>query len=151
LHALPHSISLPEMNGAAPRRRFWWALRRRCPRCGGKKVFSSWLTLRERCPTCGYRFEREEGFFTGVYLVNYAFVAVAIVIELMAYLFYASANEGVSPWPAMIMGAVTAIVLPLITYPFAKTLWAAIDLATRPLDPVEEADAALHDTRDEPA
>jgi len=36
----------------------------------------------------------------------------------------------------------------LITYPFAKTTWAAIDLATRPLDPVEEAEAALHDRRD---
>ena len=91
------------------------------------------------------RFEREEGFFTGVYLVNYAVVAVVIVIELFVYVVYANANEGAGLVPAMAVGLATALVLPLITYPFAKTIWIAIDLATRPLDPVEEADAALHE------
>ena len=108
-------------------------------------MFSSWLKLRERCPTCGYRFEREEGFFTGVYLVNYSFVAVALVIELAVFVVYANASEeSVSYVPSFLVGGATAIVLPFITYPFAKAIWAAIDLATRPLDPVEEADAALH-------
>jgi uncharacterized protein (DUF983 family) len=128
------------------------ALRRRCPRCGGRRIFSSWLTLRERCPTCGLRFEREEGFFTGVYLVNYSVVAVAIVIELFAVLLYANANDGdVSYVPAMVVGAATAVGLPLITYPFAKTIWVAIDLATRPLDPVETAEAELNSSRESPA
>jgi uncharacterized protein (DUF983 family) len=127
-------------------------VRRRCPRCGGKGIFSSWLKLRDRCPTCGYRFEREEGFFTGVYLVNYSLITVAIVFELFVYVVYANAQEGDASFgPALLIGLATAIVLPLITYPFAKTTWAAIDLATRPLDPVEEADAALHDTRDGPS
>ena len=108
-------------------------------------MFASWLKLRERCPTCGYKFEREEGFFTGVYLVNYAFVAVALVIELAVFVLYANSSDGsVSYIPILLVGGVTAIALPLVTYPFAKTIWAAIDLATRPLDPVEEADAALH-------
>ena len=40
-------------------------------------------------------------------------------------------------------------VLPVITYPFAKTTWTAIDLAARPLEPVEEADAAVHDHRED--
>lgn len=98
------------------------------------------------------RFEREEGFFTGVYLVNYSVVAVAIVIELFVVLLYANAHDGdVSYVPAMIVGAVTAVVLPLMTYPFAKTIWVAIDLATRPLDPVEEAEAALNSSRENPA
>jgi len=113
-------------------------------------VFASWLKLRERCPTCGYRFEREEGFFTGVYLVNYTFVAIALVIELAVFVLYANASdEGISYVPIFVVGGLTAIVLPLITYPFAKTIWAAIDLATRPLDPVEEADAALWAQPDE--
>lgn len=135
------------MKAVSPRRRLWWALRRHCPRCGGKGIFSSWLRLRDRCPTCGYRFEREEGFFTGVYLVNYSFVAVAIVVELMVYVFYASANDDASVWPALLTGFATALVLPVATYPFAKTIWAAIDLTARPLDPVEEADAVLHERR----
>jgi uncharacterized protein (DUF983 family) len=121
------------------------AIGRRCPRCGGNAIFSSWLKLKERCPTCGYRFEREEGFFTGVHLVNYSLIAVAIVFELFVFVVYANAQEGDASYgPALLIGFATAIVLPLITYPFAKTLWAAIDLATRPLDPVEEADAALY-------
>ena len=129
----------------------WRAVRRRCPRCGGRGLFTAWLKLRERCPKCGLRFEREEGFFTGVYLVNYAFVAIAIVIELFTYLLYANANDDVALAPAMALGLATALILPLLTYPFAKTVWVAIDLATRPLDPVEEADATLHEERDDPA
>ena len=123
----------------------WRAVRRRCPRCGGRKIFAGWLRLRDRCPTCGLHFEREEGFFTGVYLVNYSLVAVAIVIELFAYVLYANANDDVALLPPMSLGLATALLLPLLTYPFAKAVWVAIDLATRPLDPVEEADAALHE------
>jgi uncharacterized protein (DUF983 family) len=127
----------------------WRAARRRCARCGGHGIFSSWLKLRDRCPTCGYRFEREEGFFTGVYLVNYSLIAVVIVFELFVYLLYANAQNGdASVAVPLMVGFATALLLPLLTYPFAKAMWAAIDLAARPLDPVEEADAALHDSRD---
>ena len=137
------------MTDVPARTLLWRGARRRCPRCGSRGVFSSWLRLKERCPTCGYRFEREEGFFTGVYLVNYALVAVVIVFELFVFLLYQNANDGqASLAPALLLGVVTAIVLPLLTYPFAKTIWAAIDLVARPLEPVEEADAALHDRRD---
>jgi uncharacterized protein (DUF983 family) len=140
------------MTRAPLRTLLWRAVRRRCPRCGSKGIFSSWLKLRERCSTCGYRFEREEGFFTGVYLVNYSLIAVAIVFELFVYLLYANAQDGDASFvPALLIGLATALVLPLITYPFAKATWAAIDLAVRPLDPVEEAEAALHDRRDNPS
>ena len=121
------------------------AVRRRCPRCGTHGVWLSFTRMRPVCPTCGLHFEREEGFFTGVYLVNYSLVAVAIVIELFAYVLYANANDDVALLPPMSLGLATALLLPLLTYPFAKAVWVAIDLATRPLDPVEEADAALHE------
>jgi hypothetical protein len=86
-----------------------------------------------------------------VYLVNYSLIAVAIVFELFVFVLFANANDGnASLAPALIIGAATAVLLPLITYPFAKTVWAAIDLAARPLDPVEEADAARYDRRDDP-
>jgi uncharacterized protein (DUF983 family) len=132
---------------------FWRAVRRRCPRCGGRGIFASWLKLEDRCPTCGYQFEREEGFFTGVYLVNYSLIAVVIVAELVVYFLYANANSNdgdVSYVPALLVCGATAVLLPLVTYPFAKSIWAAIDLAARPLDPVEEADAALHERHEGP-
>ena len=128
-----------------PRRRLWWALRRRCPRCGSKNVFKTYFTLHERCPRCGYRFEREEGFFTGVYLVNYSFTAALLFALVMGYTLWATVLGGNGPLaPVIVSGLVIAVVLPIVAYPVAKTLWAAIDLLMRPLEPVEEAEALLH-------
>ena len=45
-----------------------------------------YFQLHERCPRCGYKFEREEGFFTGVYLVNYAVTALLLVVMIFAFL-----------------------------------------------------------------
>jgi len=126
----------------------WRGLRRRCGRCGAKRIFRSYFQLHERCPRCGYKFEREEGFFTGVYLVNYAVTALLLVIEIFAFLLVAVANDGdVSLAPWLVGGAAIAIFCPLLVYPYAKSTWAAIDLAARPLDPIEEAEAAQHDQR----
>ena len=129
-----------------PRRRIWWALRRRCPRCGGKGVFETYFKLRDRCSTCGYQFEREEGFFTGVYLVNYSFTAALLFALVMGYTLWATVlgGDGVGLAPIIGAGLVIAVVLPIAAYPVAKTLWAAIDLLMRPLEPVEEAEALLH-------
>ncbi|HEX2381299.1 MAG TPA: DUF983 domain-containing protein [Acidimicrobiales bacterium] len=123
-------------------------LRRRCGRCGAKRIFRSFFQLHERCPRCGYKFEREEGFFTGVYLVNYCVTGLLLVVEIFAFLLFAVANDGdVSLVPWLVGGAAIAILCPLLLYPYAKSTWAAIDLAARPLDPVEEAEAAQHDRR----
>lgn len=104
--------------------------------------------MHERCPRCGYKFEREEGFFTGVYLVNYAVTALLLVVVIFAFLLVAGANDGdVSLVPWLVGGAAIAIFCPMFLYPYAKSTWAAIDLAARPLDPVEEAEAAQHDQR----
>ena len=47
-------------------------LRKRCPRCGGKRIFRSWGQLKDTCPTCGYAFVREEGYWVGAVIVNTA-------------------------------------------------------------------------------
>jgi uncharacterized protein (DUF983 family) len=136
------------MERAPVRTIVWRGMWRRCGRCGSKKIFRSYFQLHERCPRCGYKFEREEGFFTGVYLVNYSVTAVLLVILIVVFLFVALNNDGnVSVVPWLLGGAAIAILCPLLLYPNAKSTWAAIDLAARPLDPVEEAEAAQHDTR----
>lgn len=122
-------------------------LRRRCGRCGARAPFNGWFRLGERCVRCGYRFAREEGFFTGVYLVNYTWTAALLVVELFAYLGY-SVAQGTAPLgPWLALGFVLVVVVPALTYPFAATTWAALDLVLRPLDPHEEAEAALHEQR----
>jgi uncharacterized protein (DUF983 family) len=119
-------------------------LRRRCGRCGARGLFDSWFRLKERCPRCGYRFAREEGFFTGVYLINIAVTEGAMFVALMVFIVV----RGVANWsfpllPILLATAVAAIVVPILFYPFAATTWAAMDLAMRPLEPIEEAEAIV--------
>jgi uncharacterized protein (DUF983 family) len=119
-------------------------IRRRCGRCGGRGIFRSYFELRERCPTCGYRFERDEAFFTGVWLLNYGVALVPLLGLLVLLIVWLAAGKDV-PIPLFLGVAVAvAVVMPIVAYPIAKSTWAAIDLAMRPLEPVEEAEAALH-------
>ena len=74
-----------------PRTIVWRGARRRCGRCGAKGVFRSYFELHERCPRCGYRFERDEAAFTGVWLLNYSFTIVPLLV-LLGYMVYLLAN-----------------------------------------------------------
>jgi uncharacterized protein (DUF983 family) len=122
----------------------WRGLRRRCARCGARGIFRSYFELRERCPRCGYRFERDEAAFTGVWLLNYSFTILPL-LTLLAYMVYVlSEGRTINIWAFAGVAAVIVIALPIMLYPVARSLWASIDLAMRPLEPVEEAEAALH-------
>jgi uncharacterized protein (DUF983 family) len=123
----------------------WRGLRRRCGRCGEQRVFRDWFHLTERCPRCGYRFVREEGSFTGVYLVNFAVTEAVMFVVLIAYVFWRGISGAAAPlWPFLAACVGVAVIVPVVFYPFAATTWAALDLVMRPLDPVEEAEAAIY-------
>jgi uncharacterized protein (DUF983 family) len=122
----------------------WRGLRRRCARCGAKGIFRSYFELRERCPGCGYRFERDEASFTGVWLLNYSFTIFPLLALLSHMVFVLSEGRSINVWAYAGAAAVIVVLLPIVLYPVAKSLWASIDLAMRPLEPVEEAEAALH-------
>lgn len=47
----------------------------------------------------------------------------------------------IAVWPIIGVGLAVAVVVPVVMYPFSYTIWAAIELAMRPLEPAEEADA----------
>ena len=115
---------------------------RHCPHCGAGHLFDGWFTLRERCPRCGMRFERQEGFMLGSMTINMivTFLTVAAVVAAAMVLTW----PDVPMWPVMALGAVAAIVVPAAFWPFAVTIWAAAELAMRPLEPDELADAAAH-------
>ena len=120
---------------------------RRCPRCGGGRIIRRWFRLCERCPTCGYKFKREEGFFTGVMLVNLGMALVLMWLFIVGWLIWHEAtgsDAGLAP--ILLTSVGIALVLPVVFYPFATTTWAALDLAMRPLEPVEiaEAETWLH-------
>ena len=105
----------------------------RCPRCGAKRVLASWFRMVERCPSCELRFERESDFFLGAYVINLAVTEGLLVVALFAYVFRAVADPTTPPMPVLVAGLVVAVGAPLAFFPFSRTIWAAIDLAMRPV------------------
>ncbi|MBV9412101.1 MAG: DUF983 domain-containing protein [Acidimicrobiia bacterium] len=122
-------------------RMVWRGLTKRCPRCGRGKLFTRWVRMVERCPHCGYRFEREEGFQLGGYVINFGVTEGLVCLVVAGYIVAAAANPDVAIWPVVVFGVIAAVVTPIVFFPFSRTIWAAIDLAMTPLDVVEQAEA----------
>jgi uncharacterized protein (DUF983 family) len=104
----------------------------RCPRCGSGGVISGWFGMAPCCPRCGHCFETrpEEGFFPGAFTVNLAVTEGILLLSLFGYIFLLAATGGdVSVLPVLVVCFTLAIVLPVLFYPFSRTIWAAIDLA----------------------
>jgi uncharacterized protein (DUF983 family) len=111
---------------------------RRCPLCGSGGLFRRWFWIVDRCPRCGFRLERIEGHWLGALgmntVVSFTAVLVGVVVAFLL------------TWPdgstaAGVVGVVlVAVVVPLAFYPYSKTLWSAIDLAMRPLEPEDDVD-----------
>ena len=117
------------------------ALRKRCPLCGGGRLFTRWFRMAERCPGCGYRFEREEGFFLGAYVVNLGITeGLLLILGIVPCIAFLAANPDASLLPIVVSGLAAAILAPLVFYPFSRTLWSAIALILRPVKAVEPTD-----------
>ncbi|HET6954101.1 MAG TPA: DUF983 domain-containing protein [Acidimicrobiales bacterium] len=113
-------------------------LTRRCPLCGGGHLFRRWFSIVDRCPRCRFPLERIEGHWIGALgmntIVSFGAVLVAVVVT------FALTYPDESTVPAVVAIVATAIVVPLAFYPVSKTLWSAIDLAMRPLEPDDDVD-----------
>lgn len=105
---------------------------RHCPNCGASKLFASWFRMLPRCPKCGLRFEREEGFFLGAFVINFAVTEIATAISI-AVSIVATLPHPPASLLAVIVAVVT-IVVPVVFYPFSRTIWAAIDLVMKPIE-----------------
>ena len=144
-------MPVPPTPAAAARPEPVWALMlrrgliRRCPRSGGGKLFHTWWSMRDRCPRCGMRFVREEGYFTGVYLVNFGVVLAVLFVMCMAVALWLGSHPDASALPFLVVGALIAVAVPIGFYPFARTIWAALDLAMTPMELDEILDATEAD------
>jgi uncharacterized protein (DUF983 family) len=87
--------------------------------------------MRTACPACHLDFERrEQGYIVGAYMLN---IVAAELIWLAGFLGVLAATWPTPPWDMLrIGGAALVLVLPLLTYPFSKTFFLAMDLAFRP-------------------
>jgi uncharacterized protein (DUF983 family) len=113
----------------------WRGLRRRCPRCGARGIFRGWFTLRDRCPSCRLEFAHEEGYWVGALIMNTAF-AIAAFAATFALGLILTWPDVPWAWLTVICVAVN-IVVPIVSYPYSKTIWMAVDGVMNPwhLDP----------------
>lgn len=107
---------------------FWRATLLRCPRCGRAPLFRAGYTTYRRCHVCQWRFEREEGYWTGAMALNLVvteFLIAAIAIPLAA--------SGAPVAPLLVFGVPVAILLPVLFYWHAKAYWIALDFLIHPV------------------
>jgi len=119
-------------------RMFGRALRRRCPRCGSGGLFTGWFTMAERCPRCSCDFagRPEEGFFLGAFTINLTVTLGILLLGLFAYIVVVAGGDGSRPplAPILVAAAVEAVAVPVLFYPFAKTIWVALELTLKRMD-----------------
>lgn len=94
----------------------------------------------ERCPVCSWRYEREEGYWTGAIAVNLVVTEslIALIGVPLAIAF------AVSQTPMTLLLAILLpmpILLPFLFFRHAKSFWMSIDFI---LHPVEEENANYH-------
>ncbi len=107
----------------------------RCPVCGGGHLFRRWITMAETCPRCGLRFARIEGHWIGAIgintIVSFGAFLVTTVVGLIATF------PDIPVLPLILLNVAVAVIVPLVFYPFSRTLWTGLDIAMRPLEPHE--------------
>lgn len=87
-----------------------------------------------RCPQCGLCFERgEQGYVVGAYMFN---IAAAELVFVALFIGMLVATWPDPPWKVIAWASgVVALVLPLLFYPFSKTLFLGFDLLFHPAEP----------------
>jgi uncharacterized protein (DUF983 family) len=111
---------------------------RRCPLCGGADCFASWFRMRDRCPRCNLPLERVEGHWIGALGMN-TVVSAALLLIVLVVGIALRWPEQPSRW-VLVLAVIVAIGFPLLFWGSSRTLWSAIDLAMRPLEPEDDVD-----------
>ena len=121
----------PDISRQSPSRQLGRALLLRCPNCGHGGLFTGFFKVKERCPNCGILLERGEAdYFIGAYTLNLIAVEMLLALGFVIVVYATRPNP---PWDALEYGGVVLSILgAVLCYPFAKTIWLAVDLIFRP-------------------
>ena len=113
-------------------RRIGRAMLLRCPNCGGKPLFRRWVIMRRSCPDCHLLLDRgEQDYFLGGYVINFVTAELLVVLGGLAAIVLTWPDV---PWDGVLWGLLLLMVpLPLLFFPFSRTLWLALDLSFRPV------------------
>ena len=119
-------------------RLLWRGLRRRCPLCGSGGMFTTFFQVRERCPRCNFSTRREEGHWLGAIGIN-TIVTFGLLFMTMVVSFLLTIEDRRAAAvfiPCFLVAGLT----PVLCFGTSQTLWSAIDLAMRPLEPSDDID-----------
>src|ERR1700716_13113 len=97
---------------------------RRCARCGSGHLFRRYFTMVDDCPRCGLHFEREHGYWAGALAINIGAAAAVFIVTFGVALALTAPDIPVAPLLAILIPLM--ILVPLLGYPFSKTVWAAV-------------------------
>ena len=104
----------------------------RCPACGSGGLFESWFKLKERCPGGGLLFGRDPGYELGAMALSLIFAEGIWAVSFVTILVMTWPNP---PWTFLQWGSVVLMIgLPLLMFPFTRTLALALDVLIRPID-----------------
>jgi uncharacterized protein (DUF983 family) len=120
------------VTGAGPRvglvTVFGRALVLRCPRCGARGTLAGWFRLKDSCPVCSLGLRRApeaDEWFCG-YFINLIASELLMVFVVVGYVL--ATIPGVRWTSVEVLGVVMVVVSPIVSYPFAKMLWVAVEL-----------------------
>ncbi|HJR24147.1 MAG TPA: DUF983 domain-containing protein [Acidimicrobiales bacterium] len=113
-------------------------LLRRCPLCGSSGGFDSFFSVKDRCPRCNFPFKREEGHWIGALGMN-TVVTLGLLMMTMVVAFIITWEQR-RALPIFVACFLVAGLTPILFFGSSQTLWSAIDLAMRPLEPEDEVD-----------
>jgi uncharacterized protein (DUF983 family) len=106
------------------------ALRLRCPACGEGRLYQSLFRMRKGCPVCGLVFHREQGYFIGAIYVNVIVTESLIFFTYLSSLLFLPASSGTIYSILFVM----ALVIPVLFYRHARSLWLGFDYFVDPPD-----------------
>lgn len=100
-----------------------------CPRCGSRGILDGWFKMKDSCPVCtlGLRRSPESDEWFGGYFMNLVASESLMIVVVIGYVLWT--------WPAVRwttvegLSVVMVIVSPIVSYPFAKVLWIAVEFA----------------------
>lgn len=121
----PEVRDLPASGSARNLRLIKRGLLMQCPYCGQGHIIKYPFWIKDCCPKCGYLFAPEQGYFLGGYALNLFGAEIIGVVAIVIILL----RSNLSLYEQEVLGIGAAILLPIIFFPWSRTIWMALDLA----------------------
>ena len=110
---------------------------RRCAWCGGRGAFfTGWFEKAPNCRTCGLNWRRNDvGYELGAAAMA-AIICIGPLLVALGVIVLATWPD-FNALPMFIALGIGAIVLPVVLYPTSYTMWQAVDILLRPVEPTD--------------